>query len=1013
MKHLLPFFFAFFFFISKVFASLVHNRLTLKLPYPFEEMKTSNGSFQGIFYASPQFKQNDKDLAYFVKATKIDNINGTPTSQDTLALVDGLRTLSSSKYSDFSLNFYSRRLYALKPLSVNFTSLTVVSNLSSPQIHTIKEKNIEKAVYNIGPWALFEDKQNKLFMFGDKDKKEFEFHEIEEDDREGCLKLAQDKCAHIGDSLVYCILGEGADAHLSHFKMPSCKPETSGAKLDLKNLEIKEGIYSISSEGDILAICSNEDTTKLETSCSLFDTKNSLFSGSSGSKSTPLRTLNFIPTSSPSDPFTVSSIKFSLTIGCVFFNIEFTSSSKYNSYYACLSQPTNPQIAPANTDIPLLLKYNFEERLFAYQSQASPSKEIIAFRLDQLNSEAISPSYCRKYNQELNMCTVCQSGSQLRTTGDCSEPRKKYLKKSMFDVSFNSHILTVKFKIEDNAFKTFWERIKATGDLSSFLHLSEKTEIAKMYNMIVFQTDDQILEFKTIRVQFLPKDDKSQDKIKTKVDILMRPNPNQQSGTSRLLQEDSFSVEEPLSDAPEINISAYYFLSLGRLSFYRVILDHIYTIAFFVQVYLILIRPFLPRMLKSDKQHWLAHFVLSIQTLYILGFNAWDLKGAFNGFFIRAGQSSFRYLGWNPREEPFSADQQYEDNFYLGKYTMAQQNPVFIRELTVFTILYCVTFLGGMLSPFFRNQLRASRSALLICHLPKIGFIYFMGVYDIFFGKNTELKDYVSFILSSVLIIVAIVDLSWAIFPRLRTRLDSLFGFPHSSPAYMHDIEDYEEVQAQIPFFMHFEILTAFLIGAVVALTYQHGLLQGLLLIGLVTVRFPGLFYFFKVETSNSVHRYKLIFNFLLLGFLVLMTIFHKSNPGKKSTVILTVFSILLFFIMTLICLLELISRLSKVAISVNNKNKSELSILDESKSVLKGLDEKTNNILNNSNLQDNKLQKIEPSSESNQRKEEIGVRENLDNMLNDPQKKDIEIIKNQDYSQISDVHYKILNAPE
>lgn len=797
------------------------------------------------------------------------------SGQTTALLVDGFRQVQESSTAFIELNLDSQIGYsALK-------SDNLVYAVKSDSRHSVQATDItaNEALFSIGKWTVLrstDPSKVKVFNTTGNHTKSEEFTYSQ------CSIINKLNCSNGGDNKIYCLESNeaGTEQYLIYYTMPSCERLGYTARITRK---FPAGtMQTISVEGQLLSICSTSKTA-LNGSCNIFDLNSSLFTLGNPDTAQPIKTVDYSLSTNVTE---VLRFKYVLEWGCAFYVATTSSANAWNVFYKCVTDSSQGSISTVDLVGPVSsVAFNIGGKSISFKASAS---SIIEAQFTK-NEDTITPSNCARYNSEISLCFECNPYTTLQSQGFCSEPRKSFLEKEFYDVSVERHFIKIDFKFKDDVMK---ELVKNNTNTLDFLFF-EKQEVAAAYNMKIVKSEPTFDLKDRLRIKLWP--NQTVDSLDTKFGI--RINGYVPLATKRVLQDRSnraLQKQEEKDIKVDLSIPPYYYASEGQKMSFSLLFNHIYTLVFFVKLYLILVRPFVNSWANDPLQLWLTHFVISIQTLFLFGFNSLSLKGLANDFFKSAAEASFRFMSWDavPNRDP-----DFASYYYHGGFSEVDGQPAFIKELVVFFAIYIFSFAGGILSPWGAEKLQAVRTATLLCYLPQVWYMFFTGAFNMLHGRNYTLLNYFSFAVSVLTILVVLVDCIQLLLPALRSKLVGLFGNEKQGIAVMYDILDYFNRQDKIPVWYHIDIIMTILVGTILGVTFNSGTTQAALLFVVYLLPIGVYLYHFKISTNRRLTKFKFASSITTAIFMLLAILLHTKNSSVGSVAFLAIIMMGLFIL--------------------------------------------------------------------------------------------------------------------
>lgn len=792
----------------------------------------------------------------------------TQGTQSMTVLIEGNRLVERSNTAFVELNFQSQTGFAAVE-SDNQVYMAKSDNRNKVQAVSVKATG---ALFSVGKWtALKSTDTAKAIVFNTQNSTT----QYSESNLGDCQKIFQANCTNPGDNKIYCLEWNdaGTEQFLIYYTMPTCERLQYSARITRSYPA--NTLQTISSQGQLLAVCSTSKSA-LTASCQIFDLKASLFALQNPDTSQPIKTIDYSMTTSITE---VNSFRFLLEWGCVFYTATTSSSTAWNVIYKCQSDSSQGSISSSDLPTPVSpLVINNGGYTVSFKISSSSLIQMILTRNDDLTL----PNNCEKYNTDIGFCYQCKNFTTLRPQGDCSDPQKFYLDPQYYSVSVNMHLITFDFNFKDSSLQQQVAKGIQTIDSIYF----SNPEVKTFYNFEIMNTSSSFDSSNRVRIKMWP--NQTVNSIETQVGIQL----SGVASTSRrlLAGENGASVVIP----------PFYYASPGQISSFKILFNHIYTLVFFVKLYLIVIRPFVPAWTKDPLQLWLTHFVISVQTLFLFGFNALDLKGMASEFFLSAAVSSFRFMSWDPvPRRQFSSSQYY----FQGTFSMASEEPAFIQEMAVFVCLYVTGFIGGNVVPKIADKFHAIRTAALLCYLPQVWFAFFTGAFNMLLGGNYSLLNYFSLAVSIVLILIVIADTAQLLIPPLRAKLDGAFGNDKQGICVMYEISNYQEIQNKVPLWYHSEIYQAVLTGIILAVTINSGIAQ-IVLLFVISLAPIGLHvYQFKITTNRRLTKFKFAASCSSALFMLVGIVLHTQKKNLGTVVVLSIAMMGLFMLSTMLFL--------------------------------------------------------------------------------------------------------------
>ena len=794
-------------------------------------------------------------------------------------MYDGKRRVEDSGLSNYGLNLYTGVGFGISASTAEVYS-------ASHSNRSLIRKTVDKAagvMFSAGKWTVLQSTQaGSALVF----KTSVFPVEISTASFKNCSAIDQRVCVGSDNELVYClevsmITGQH---YLTYYKMPTCEKLIRTLQVP-KDLTASQ-VATISVQGQVFAFCVTEKTS-LNAVCEYYDLSSSLWALENPEKAVPVTSIQYtIPGTIIGE--TVVKINHYTDIGCVVFVTKVTVGGNHKLYYKC----TNDLVQGVELGITAgepVMKYNFLDKRLDFLVTDDTVRSLKFQEVDLVQS----PDRCLKYNSQIRMCTECEKNSFLKSTGDCEEPVRYLLNQGKYEVSFNTEILLVQFKFEkgDGFLDLIRENIKNT-DLLYF----EDPQVMTSYQISIIENNFELEESQRLRIHFSGK--KITDSIKTKFGLKMRGSED--------LSLFSKNLNDP-SHLKELTVPPFIFYSAGATDSFKILFDHLYSLAFFLQIYLILVRPLIKSWREDPTQMWLGHFVLCLQTLFLLGYNSWDLKGYLEKCTSTAATSSFRHLSWDYRLDITNGKFPVSKGYFQGKLTTNGGHPNFLQQLFAHFILYFGCLILGIITPIFKAEIRAIRTASLICFLPQAWFMFFIGAFNLFLGKASNPLNYSSFILSLFHVLSSLLELAGSLWPPAIQELRPLINYPKCEGSWDFDVRDFSD--KKMPLFYHADLIVAIITGSVLGLTPNSGTLQGIILTVVYAARIGLHFYQFKFTTSRRMTKLKIGLSSLMFIFVLLAVILHSKKEGKEGVMVLTVMCLIAFFGSIAICLAMLVIR--------------------------------------------------------------------------------------------------------
>jgi hypothetical protein len=228
---------------------------------------------------------------------------------------------------------------------------------------------------------------------------------------------------------------------------------------------------------------------------------------------------------------------------------------------------------------------------------------------------------------------------------------------------------------------------------------------------------------------------------------------------------------------------------------------------------------------------------------------------------------------------------------------LAGGQPVFFQELFAHFLLFFGCFILGVVSPVYREELRAARSASNLCFLPQAWFMFLVGTFNLFIGKTGNPINYTSFVFSLFHVITSSVEIGAMVWHYGEEMVGSIFVYNKSRGSWVFDIRDFMSKWQQIPLYYHIDIYVAVATGIVLAATNRHGTIQGILLIIVYAARVGVHFLQLKWTTSRVLTKLKIACSASLFLFVLFALILHSKKQGREGVVVLSVFCMIFFLV--------------------------------------------------------------------------------------------------------------------
>lgn len=805
----------------------------------------------------------------------------TPATKITV-MVDGLRNIEVSSLTNIAFNDFTGSIFAAQSGRLYWGNFRNRNNFTDCAV------NVETSAvpFVAGRWvgytaAAGTPSNENFYVFDCAGNTSTTNFTLYKSDSSACSKITSKMCASSGGDKVYCLEEQSATklVFLTYYSMPKCsKLKASGA---VSTNFTSTDLVSLDVQGQLLSLCKTS-TTNLSATCKVFDLNTSLFVLDNPDLSAPVKTTEYTLS------LTIPVVKFYYVLdwGCAFWTAG-DSTNQYNVYHKCSSDLPADGLSATKIPDPSDVLFNKANRSVWFITD-SPNQKYFRMAIGETSS-AISLPYCDTYNLEIGLCSKCAANTLLLTSGGCSEPVKVAVPSSQFSAKVSGMMLELNINLDLNNYESF---ITQNTRNDSFLSFSNP-DAKKFYAFRVYPSSKELNLYKILRVEMIPKVEHSIDSMSTSLTLLF-PNYTQLEGTSKRL------LQQAALPGNDLTLPPWVSLSPGQNSSYSTFFNHVYMVAFFLKVYLILVRPFFLKPNTDPRSHWFVHFVLCVQITCILGFNSWDLKGHLGGVMQRAGESCFSYLGWNPVLDLSNGKESLVSGFYFDKFTRSGMIPVFVEELLAFTLIYFGALIAGIVTPVFITQIRSLRQMTMICYLPQVWFMFWIGAFNTFVGKNPSIKNYTSFSFSLILLVLSIVEVVLWIVPAAYPSLESALGFPGVSRIIAFDSEGTNEQQKldyPLPIWAHVEIFVAIFTGLILGTTQRYPTLQiALLFVGFL-VAIPGLLLHFRWALNRRIIRFRVAWAGLLTLMLLFSWILHSKENGLEGVTVLTVLAMICYFL--------------------------------------------------------------------------------------------------------------------
>ena len=795
-------------------------------------------------------------------------------TQSMVVLIDGVRYVEESNTAFVEVNMDTQTAYsALKTDSKVYT--TKSSNRYSVESVGV---TANEALFSVGKWtALRSTDGSKAHVFNTNDNTKSKISNYAD-----CSIIKRDNCKNGGDDKIYCLESNdaGTEQYLIYYTMPACERLKYTARI---TRTFPTGtLQTISVQGQLLSVCSTSTST-LTALCQIYDLNTSLFTLDNPDKAVPIKTIDYSLTTFVTQ---VSKIVHVLEWGCVFYITTTTSATAWNILYKCMTDSSQGTLAASDLATPVAaVAFNIGGKTISFKASDTSLIELQFTK----SEDATAPANCAKYNSEIFLCYECNQYTTLQSQGSCTEQKKSFLESKYYTATVERHYIKIDFSLKVDAMKQIVNRSIQNLDFIYF----ENPAVTARYNMKILKSEPTFEGKNILRVKIWP--NQTTDSITSNFGIRMNgyvPTKSRrvlQTSTPRLLQTTASS-----DSLVELLIPPYFHASTGQQASFNLLFNHIYTLVFFVKVYLILVRPFVKSWITDHLQLWITHFVLCMQTAFLFGYNSLSLKGMANNFFLSAGQASFRFMSWDavPGRDPENS------NYYFqGGFTEASGEPAFVKEMVVFFVLYIIGFAGGILSPWKNEQLKNIRTATLLCYLPQIWYMFFTGALNMLLGNNYSLMNYFSFGFSLVVTIIVIVDCFQILIPSLRTRLDNIFGNGKQGISFAYDVLDYNTRTDKVPIWYNIEIILAILVGTILAVSFNSGTTQAALLLVVYLAPIGVYVMHFRISTNRMMTKFKLTSSIVMALFMLVALILQTKNAAVDSIVVLSIIMMSLFIL--------------------------------------------------------------------------------------------------------------------
>lgn len=802
-------------------------------------------------------------------------------------MIDGLRNIEVSQLTNIAFNDHSGSMLASQTGRLYWANFRNRNNFSDLAI------NVDTAAtpFVAGRWSGFSAATgapaNESFIVIDSFvENQVANFSVFKSDAASCSKITSKQCANGGSDKIYCLEVQSATklVFLTYYSMPKCTKLKSSGSIATNFTDTD--LSSLNVQGQLLSLCKSSGTG-LSASCKIFDLNSSLFVLDNPDLSTPLRTIDY----SLNLVAPVVAFHYVLDWGCAFWTAG-DPTGGYNVYHKCASDlPADGLVAPNMASIPEV-GFNRADRTVWFISDTTTQKY---FRMAiGETSSAVTLPFCDVYNLEIGLCSKCAANTLILPSGGCSEPVKVAVPSSQFEAKVNSLMLELKIDLDLSNYEDF---ITRNTQNDSFLSFSN-SDVKKSYYLKVYQSSRELRLFKILRVELIPKIVQSLDSISTGLTLLF-PNYTQfQPAASRLLQQ---SATQLSGSQPSIDlvIPPWVSLSPGQNASYNTFFNHVYMVAFFLKIYFVFVRPWFFKPNTDHRPQWCLHFVLITQTACLLGFNAWDLKGHFGGVMQRAGQASFTFLSWNPVIDLSAGKENSFTGYYMEKFTRAGMVPIFVEELLGFTLIYFASLVLGIVSPVLTNQIRSLRQTTMLCYLPQVWFMFWVGLFNTFVAKAASITNYTSFAFSLILLILSVIEVVLWIVPASYPTLETSLGFLGQARAVAFDSEGTPEPQKEfypLPIWAHAEIFISIYTGLILGTTQRKGTLQVILLFFGYLLAIPALLLHFRWATNRRIIRFRVAWQVLLTLMLLFSWILHSKETGLEGVTVLTVLAMICYF---------------------------------------------------------------------------------------------------------------------
>jgi hypothetical protein len=803
-------------------------------------------------------------------------------------LVDGLRTVEDRAVRDYCVDNYSGTAVGV----VGARGELAVARYAKRTEMVFTGEYGKTCMWTAGRWMAFKSLDDSKALVIDTGSSGIERRAKEEYLRvvafADCAQITGE-CSSMNSTLVYCLEKTASEVYLIYYTMPSCTRARFTSRIT-QNID-QAAKVSLNVQEELLGICSavTAPGSVITTNCKVYDTRTDLFVLENPDKAKPVKESILSLTLPNLD--SILHIQLITKLGTVII-VAKTTDGKYQVIAQGLSETinlsgyevlsTDPLDSP-----PLSLNWNDAENYLTFASAFRI--HFAAFTEMNLSSR---PEHCEVFNYQYSTCARCATNSRLVEEGTCSPPSKQLLPVTDYRLSMHNHILYIEYALPPGS----EDHINANTQSMDFLSFSS-SEVLDKYEVKLIPASRELFKFQRQRIVFLPK--QSAESIDTDIGIMM-------FRRTRVLQRS------------QLHINPCYLMTAGVRQSFTTLFGYFYTLVFFLQLYLVLLRPWVEKWRRDPAQMWLTHFVLAAQSMSLLGFNSLDLKGFLGDFLGTAAVSSFRFVSYDPEFDLSQGKDNFRSGYFLGKFTSLGATPVLIQELFHFFVIYILTTLFSIFLPFWREQFRCMRITSLLCYLPQFLFMFFISTLNLFGSKNYTQYSYVSFIMPLFMNLVIVSDLIYALVPRARELCFSVFAYPNDEANLMYDVLEYSLASKVNPL-THADILTYIVSSILLGCTPLSGTLQASLLFVLYFLTTLSNFQQLASTPADTpaqlankaLRRLRFFHSAALFMLALLLLITHTKVNNLEGIRILAVFAVIVYLFAYLLLFLALLNRLS------------------------------------------------------------------------------------------------------